>query len=368
MDLNYWWVTTSSEWSCPCCKRSKIEIVRLNKHGFLTGHLHEHHDHMADFVKKEFTNKSESRSNVVADLLSERFVERTAFALTAYDPTVICSDCNTADSQAKKLAGTPKEFSFSPSEIGKFIVSLPNKGHEIDESKAIKTWKESRDTFSIRTKLVSQIAEIAASNANWYQPSRRTAKQTRRLAEIQMRNYGLNKIQPGYPETLLYTTNKFSGNKDSWRRNQVRKSSGRPSSGEIQHLINLYPNRWKSVSDSWVCPICNRSKTECVRKSNKGRWGFVVYKDKLLYENSSPSYCKKIEVCNDCSNTATHIGYEIQEQANTKVKYSGSFVSPEELCSIIIPMPHSAHMINNEQADRVLQNIMVRFENGKHRV
>ena len=29
--LNRWWVLTPVEWSCPCCRRSKSQIVRLNK-------------------------------------------------------------------------------------------------------------------------------------------------------------------------------------------------------------------------------------------------------------------------------------------------------------------------------------------------
>lgn len=52
--LNKWWVMTPVDWICPCCKRRKSEIVRLNKHNYLTCQLHEHHDHMKEVVKSIF--------------------------------------------------------------------------------------------------------------------------------------------------------------------------------------------------------------------------------------------------------------------------------------------------------------------------
>ena len=52
--MNRWWVMTPVNWSCVCCKRTKAEIVRLNKNNYLTCQLHEHHDHMKDVVKGLF--------------------------------------------------------------------------------------------------------------------------------------------------------------------------------------------------------------------------------------------------------------------------------------------------------------------------
>lgn len=112
--LNKWWVMTPINWSCPCCKRAKSEIVRLNKNNFLTRQLHEHHDHMEQIVKSLFEKFSTQRNQVVADKLSEKFAVKTAFSLSAYDNTVICFDCNKADTDAKKIVGANKYFSFSP--------------------------------------------------------------------------------------------------------------------------------------------------------------------------------------------------------------------------------------------------------------
>lgn len=70
--LNRWWVLTPVEWSCPCCRRSKSQIVRLNKNNYLTCQLHEHHDHMEEVVRTLFEKYSTSKKQQVADELSER--------------------------------------------------------------------------------------------------------------------------------------------------------------------------------------------------------------------------------------------------------------------------------------------------------
>jgi len=184
MDLNHWWVITPESWICPSCQRGKPDIVRVNKHGYLTGHLHEHHDHMSDFVEKEFTRISESKDIVVADLMAKRFVTRTAFALSAYDNTVLCSDCNAADAKAKSLLGAPGEFSFSPGDIAQFIQVHPNREHGINVEVARQVWNDNKETFKIRKNLVRQIAEIGASNRHWYQPSKITAKIIQRRGEF----------------------------------------------------------------------------------------------------------------------------------------------------------------------------------------
>ncbi|MDC5277758.1 hypothetical protein OHW85_19690, partial [Acinetobacter baumannii] len=64
--MNRWWVMTPMNWLCPCCKRTKAEIVRLNKNNYLTCQLHEHHDHMKDVVKGLFEKYSIQKDHIVA--------------------------------------------------------------------------------------------------------------------------------------------------------------------------------------------------------------------------------------------------------------------------------------------------------------
>jgi rubredoxin len=359
MDLNRWWVCTDVGWVCPCCKRRKPEIVRLNQHGYLTGHLHEHHDHMEDFVAREFTRISEGKKVVVADLLAKRFVIRTAFAFSAYDSTVICADCNMADSKAKKAVGAPKEFSFSPDEISSFIRAAPNKEHDIDSDKALETWTVCREMFFIRRELVLRVATLAADNEHWYQPSIMTAKNTERAAQYRLAAYGLKDIDFLNPEKLLHSPNKFSGSADSWRRATPARSTIKPNDGELQHLIKM-SEHWSKVLDDWHCAICKRPKLQTIRKSNKGKWSFVVSTAKVFHLEVMADPAADMVICNDCSNTATLIGKEVESISNLTVGIASSIVAPGELAKILHPFPHSKHWINNEEFEKLLPILLNR--------
>lgn len=362
MDINRWWIYTDVSWACPSCNRKKPEIVRLNQHGYLTGHLHEHHDHMENFVEQEFTRISENKKHVVADLLAKRFVVRTAFAFSAYDPTIICSDCNMADFKAKEIVNAPKEFSFSPAEIGGFVLTSPNKEHEIDPVKALETWKACREMFFVRKQLVLQVAGLAANNAHWYQPSLKTAKEVERAARHQMETYGLKAIEFFDTEKLLYSPNKFVGAADSWRKNTSRRSTfQKPNDGELQHLMKMSGD-WRKVGDEWNCSVCGRQKVQCIRKSNSGKWAFVVSTAKVLYSEESIDYTTQRVVCNDCSDTATRIGKEVQYYTNIELPFASAVISPEELADVIRSNPHSKHQINHELLDKLLPFLVDRAQ------
>lgn len=364
MDLNSWWVLTSSTWRCPCCDREKKDIVRLNKHGYLTGHLHEHHDHMKDFVESEFSKFAHNNEHVNADILGVRFIERTAFALSAYDDTVVCSDCNNADAKAKKIALAPPQFSFSPEKIKKFIISKPNVEHQINESIARSLWWECKRTFEIRYLLVKKFAALGATNTHWYQPSKITARQTYRNGTALLKHHGLSNIKPDAPEKLLYKTSKFAGDKSSWRINRQKSVSLPPSDSELRHLINMKKYQWERVSEDWRCPVCQRLKKECVRKSNKGKWDFSISTSKKLYDENSLNFVISMIVCNDCSTTATHIGSEVMAEVGETVSYGSALVSRDELSSVILATPHGKHEINNSAVERLLTILKDRFWHG----
>ncbi|WP_186374350.1 hypothetical protein, partial [Yersinia similis] len=364
MDLNSWWVLTPSTWRCPSCDREKKEIIRLNKHGYLTGHLHEHHDHMKDFVESEFSEFAHNNSHANADLLGARFVERTAFALSAYDNTVVCSDCNNADVKAKKLVFAPAQFSFSPEQIKQFIITEPNLDHQINDVAVMKVWGECKQTFELRCLFVKKFAALGATNTHWYQPSIQTARQTYRIGSALLKHHGLSDIKPNAPEKLLYKTSKFAGEKSSWRMNRLRSITIAPSEGELQHLINMKKAQWEKVADDWYCPVCQRLKIECVRKSNKGNWDFSLSTSKKLYDVYSPNFVQNTTVCNDCSTTATHIGSEIMSRVGENIAYGSALVSVDELCSVISSVPHGKHEINNFVAEKLLSILEERYWSG----
>jgi hypothetical protein len=109
------WAGLPSDWHCPACKRSKFQLLTWTKS--LTGYggtirgqyqwlapIQEHHDHRAD-----------------GGAHSPRFCA-----------TLICSDCNTADGKVKRLLKLPRDFSFSPEELGQIITGYAHCGIDTD--------------------------------------------------------------------------------------------------------------------------------------------------------------------------------------------------------------------------------------------
>lgn len=107
------WAEVGDAFVCPSCNRNKYQILRWttrfpNKPNAFKGWvavLHRHHDH----------SKRLMGSN------SERFPQ-----------TVICDQCNSSDGVVKRKLKLPKDFSFSPQEIGCFVKATAHGKHEID--------------------------------------------------------------------------------------------------------------------------------------------------------------------------------------------------------------------------------------------
>ncbi|MGJ7610678.1 MULTISPECIES: hypothetical protein [unclassified Variovorax] len=100
------------DWRCPSCLRTKFEILRwttlyphkpeISRPGWAGGY-HEHHDHAG----------------------GKWFAAR-------FEPTVICEQCNSADSAIKRKLKLPAKFSFSPIEIQRVVTSYAHGKHLID--------------------------------------------------------------------------------------------------------------------------------------------------------------------------------------------------------------------------------------------
>ncbi|VWB34716.1 hypothetical protein BLA23254_01516 [Burkholderia lata] len=364
--VNRWWVMTSPDWLCPACGRTKPKIVRLDQHHFLMGQLHEHHDHMRDLVRKTFLAEAVKRQVVVADDLAEKFAIRTAFGLSAYDNTVICSDCNYADAHAKRMAGTHQDFSFSPAEIRQFVEPRPNVGpHLINATIARKIWEEGRAIFAMRMAMVNRVAKMAASNFHWYQASEVTAARTEKrakdifswtgLAEL-ARRLGAN----GAPETLLYSTSVRRGNSASWRHKKTKRANKVPSEQDIQLLEGTRGKFWSRVGPDWHCECCERSRFQCVRPSGQSPWVFEV-KEKVLYDPTVQRRCTVYDLCEDCSNVARHLAREALDTAEADLRDPSSIVSLAELSAVICPQPHSHHDVDNEKIDDLLHQLIDRI-------
>lgn len=348
-------VLTSVNWRCPCCKRGKIEIVRLNAHGHLKGDIHEHHDHVIDSVRKEFTLASENLPEILADKSAKKFFQRIAFGFSAYDNTLICSDCNDADAKAKKLLKfkTGSYFSFSPKEISEFIIVEPNKAHEIDTEKAYQVWIAAKPMFEKRLELIKHIAYLAATDSHWYQPSEKTAQYEERMGQALLKHYGIAKLSPSCPEGLLYQTNKHEGLADSWRRKKNVPNSI-PTEGQIRHMAALEYSNFDSCPDDWICNICHRGKFACIRKANSGKWSFTAT-TRIKSWNSRDEFV----MCKDCADVSMNIGIEVKKRSGKlDLGRLAGLISLVDLERIVKPQPHCKHNINNETADDVVSKLV----------
>jgi hypothetical protein len=148
--LNRWWVLTSPDFVCCACGRSKAEFARRTPDGKLFGEIHEHHDHMGDHLEHRFLQKAVERQWPDLNERAKDFARRAAGMISAYDPTLICADCNSLDAAAKKVTGADPRFSFSPADIGVFVRPKPNEKHEFDSDSARRVWEERR-SLGVRT-------------------------------------------------------------------------------------------------------------------------------------------------------------------------------------------------------------------------
>lgn len=345
-----WWCVTPAQWRCPACRRSKAEFARLNESGAMMGHIMAHHDHMTDLAIEAFHQASGARAHVVADELSEAFVKRAAEAVSAYDPILVCVDCNNADRRAKDGVPTDKRFSFSAQDISRFVIPHPNRDHELRLDVARTLWDGYRKTFQVRMGLIERIAAIGAAAENWYQGvTPHTAN-----PKIVVESVGACLAhQLGLPNEaalrerylrLQKQSSPQKGDLSKWRRTPP-KAGGRPTSGEIDHAAFVtHAGHWRAVPDEWCCPGCRRSKAETVRPSGKFSWAFEVHKSKLW--DMSAGVAVFVWICGDCRNVRVSLAKEAGVEAE--------LVSLDDLSSIVRPHPHQRHAIDNDAVGEVV--------------
>lgn len=359
--INKWWVRTDPSWVCSVCKRKKSQIVKINKHGDLSGQLHEHHDHMAEFLKIEFDKISSKREIRIADNDAERFISRISFGLAAYENTLVCSDCNKADSDAKKIVKADKYFSFSPKDIATFIIVKDNSEHIINEEKALECYLSQKSVYKRRLELAAYIASIAADNEHWYEESRiNNIECIYSNSDRMMYKYGLTDIfVPS--EELLFKPKRYKSDLSQWReRNQL--SYDKPTQGDIEHMANTRGEKWNKLEDSWVCPICNRTKKSCMMKTKKGIWSFNSV-GKSFFDSSVTNWCTTKTICDSCHRVYTLLQKEVD--INSVLSYTHhNIISEKELKQSISKVyEYNNHDINNTYVNSILVDLFARIEN-----
>nr|WP_295107538.1 hypothetical protein [uncultured Caulobacter sp.] len=278
LDLNRNWAEVPRSWQCPCCQRTKAQIVRLSEHGVLLCHLEWHHDHLRDYGKAVLRHRnslpenSEERYGIMSALEATKdFCER-------FFTTLVCKDCNLAEGEAKRLlADAPRDFSFSPAEIKRFIRPRPNQPHRIDEETAIAVWQEVRTDVEDRIAFVAVLAERVAQGRHRRQSMRSGYSRVRSPLEI-----AIALAAPDWDFGAIYSAAgvlsersvRRDGQGSAGGKRRAKPSCSRPTQAEVDAFAaSQHPGSpWLIVRPDWRCPVCDRDRQAVLRKSNKGRW------------------------------------------------------------------------------------------------
>jgi rubredoxin len=338
--LNRWWVLTPMWWVCPACNRPKFEIARLNQRGEMMGELHAHHDHVGDFIMRRFHEVSGSRQDSVATESTEDFLRRAVPLVTAFDETVICADCNTADAKAKRIVGVHPDFSFSPQEIGRFVEASPNQDHKINADTAQAIWQDGLPAFKARLRIIEHLVELVVRKGHWFQPPlswEHRSESIERAAKSEITKAGYNGEH--HLETYIdgaRSIRKPTKDLSAWRMKRYRKPVKVPTTSQIEHVSKVsHHQAWMCVPDDWTCPCCGRSKRELVKPSGNFPWSFGFARTYFHETGHTEVIC-----CGDCNNARLGL---IKEAGCDK-----SCVSVCDVRDVVVPAPHAPHIFRND--------------------
>lgn len=361
VDMTSWWAMTSPGWTCPGCGRVKKDIARLNRNGDLMCRLVEHHDHTQDLLAKKFAEISSSQGAVLADKTAENFAKRSATMIAAYENTIVCDDCNSADAKAKAMVGAEEFFSFSPQEIRRFAIAAPNKPHEINQDEAQKIWDAAKTTFEMRLKIANRIAQIAATNEHWYQEGEPTSNPSaiRNRFRFYTTSYSVLDV---LEELCGRRPSSTPVDASAWRKTVYPKAKESPNAGHIAHLAKVsHSDAWVKVPDDWACPACRRQKSKTVRRSEKRQSWTIGFQPISLCATEPRSRKNRTLVCLDCGWTATHLGIEAAARIGVEQHEHIIWVEVDDVARIVVPRNHARHTYRNDEAEIVVEAVAARI-------
>jgi hypothetical protein len=345
IDMNSNWICSSQAWTCPCCGRDKFQISRIGSQRQIVAKLVVHHDHMGDALQTAFYSEFEAAGTNTAQVEGRRLVERMGVAFAAYEEVLVCEDCNNADTKALKLVGKPIFFSFSPGQIRQFIHSRSHSSHEIDVDAAVRLWQAAKPAYELRMKLIHEVAHAAATDSHWYEPYAYTMKPIPILSNRPGDGTILEWVSlTSLCDALGPKPTMKARNLSRWRT--VASKPGRDLPKNFLAILLSNDVRapiWKSMADSWCCPICRRSKRET-----------VYMKDGKIIFNPNPrparSWPAAPMICGHCTAVLMSLKSEVSEAIGSTPQDSYSIATPEELAKIIVARPHSPHSIRSAEA------------------
>lgn len=359
-EMNSNWVGSSQDWICPCCSRSKFQVSRVGKKAQILAKLVIHHDHMGEAMEAAFHSAFEAAGTRVEQIDGWRLVERMGSAFAAYAEILVCEDCNNADTEAKKMAGSPSYFSFSIGQIRRFIVSGDHRPHLLEPAHVGEVWEEARPAYELRMKLIRAVAGAAATDAHWYEPHPRAADPipvfglTRRSVESEISRWA---SAESLLRALGSNTKVSAPNLSRWR--QVAQKPGKTLPENYLAMLRTeesHGRSWEALPADWCCPICQRSKHELVYVGEQGK---VIFAMRLV--TGRGVWAPLTRICNHCESTLMSLKREGTQRAGISPKSSYSFVEPLELRKIITARPHSPHLIREKEAQELLTLVVQRI-------
>jgi len=132
------WLSTAETWSCPCCHRSKREIIRIANSGKLSGGVWARHEYVEELDPEEIQKRVQLLPN---------FTNR--IFLKGAEKLLVCTDCAKVVTQVGQRFRELGECWIPFSELSNILAVAPHSAHEIN-------WELGRE-------LATQHADIAAA-------------------------------------------------------------------------------------------------------------------------------------------------------------------------------------------------------------
>lgn len=282
LDLNANWAGVAPDWRCKCCDRPKPAIVRKAPNGVLLAHLHLHHDHLRDHLQDLINARVGIPWGAGVGPASGHADQHMRALVMRFRDTLVCDACNAADGTAKR-ALKPEihpAFSFSPSEIARFVRPRPNTLHEIDTEAARSVWQDARGGFESRLAFAEVLVERLTAGhfaveraADAVGPVIRSVGE--RVIDGRVRDdAGLLAMRTWHSRVAMQLRTRSVRSDGVGNSGRVRKpaSGRRPTDAEIAEFETRAEKGWQRTPPDWACPCCERGKPALLRLSNAGRW------------------------------------------------------------------------------------------------
>lgn len=326
VELNEAWANTWWAWQCPVCDRDKMDIARLTEQGVLLCQLDLHHDHLREAAAPII------RAALPNDLPDDiRSTRRTAFSacmplIERFAETLVCNDCNAADGAMKNTLGdlVPRNFSFTPDEIRRFISPEPNQPHELLADVAYEVLLSAKPEYEDRIAFATAMARrISAGRHDRQRGHReRTPRNHAEMLSTLFWELPPRERPSDLSQALLDRSRATDGrgsNRFVNRPTRVRI----PTLAEFEAIDakQAPTSPWRRAGENWTCAGCARTKFEITRMSNKGEWTAQVMALEDFREERDPEslqrrYAKaplelilgervELLVCQDCRQIVT---------------------------------------------------------------